>query len=223
MKKILILILLIAASVNSFSQILGNLVSIAPNNAPQGQTLVTTITGPAGSFTMSSPPCDNYGIRLVQGATIIYSNSFNIWWGNDILDAEFSIPAAAPTGYYDVFVSSGYYDWWTGNCQSIGDWVLYSGFVVTSTTDVGENFSSGSVSLYSDPVTGEVALGFRNADGKKHTLSVVDAFGKLIFSENTTSSKAILNRDRLAAGIYFYRLEGLDNKELWTGKFIVTD
>ena len=203
------------------AQIVGNLVSIYPNSELQGQTLITTITAPSVQFTISSAPCDNYGIRLVQGAYIIYSNSYNLTFGNDYLDAEFTIPGAAPTGWYDVYVESGYYDW--NGCVSLGDWVLYSGFEVTGTTLVRESTTSATATVDPNPFSGQGLLSFNNPERKKYRLTVLDSFGRKVQQQETGEQQIELSRNTYNPGIYFYRLEGMENKFYCMGKFVVVE
>lgn len=92
-------------------------ISARPNSAVKGQALTTTITLASGVMFDSSPPLNYQDIYLQQGATIIYAstsydpfNSFNyyydptfqtlVWADSGIIN--FSIPANAPSGYYDV-------------------------------------------------------------------------------------------------------------------------
>jgi uncharacterized repeat protein (TIGR01451 family) len=105
MKKFLQLLpLTLIITLSSFAQV----VSINPDSAIQGQTLITTITMTAGQFSMGSPPFMSSDIYLQQGATIIYTYSgysmSNVYWGTDSLWTQFDIPGGAPLGYYDLHV-----------------------------------------------------------------------------------------------------------------------
>lgn len=141
MKKILLL-LLFAVSSNFATE--AQIVSISPNNSLQGQTLQTTITLAAGVMQNATPPDNNSGIYLQQGATIIYTNfgyqPFNsfyyfydvgtstfTWY--DSTRAPFSIPANAPTGYYDVVLVSYELPLLTPDTNR-----LYNGFYIEAPT-----------------------------------------------------------------------------------------
>lgn len=78
------------------------LVSIVPNQAEQGQTLLTTITGsntqfsgtPAVSLSFSGNP-----LEVVPGSNVVVVSP-------TVLQAQFSIPGTASTGLWDVHVSN---------------------------------------------------------------------------------------------------------------------
>jgi|GEM_PF-3452227 len=223
MKKILLLFSFSLASLFSYSQILGNLQSVYPNSAAQGQTLTTTITEVPGSFMMSSPPCSNHEVLLVLGTDSIFSNSYNIPWIDEV-DAEFTIPPAATPGFYDVYVGGSYYDWWSGTCITTGYWVLYGGFEITGTTNIGpDKVSAVTVNISPNPFVEKASLSFSNAGHKKYRLSVMDSFGRKVYTEVIDQQEAELSRNNFEAGIYFYKLEGLENKISVTGKFIVLE
>ncbi|CAN5575821.1 hypothetical protein BH11BAC1_BH11BAC1_10520 [soil metagenome] len=223
MKKNLLLALLIALSINSNAQILGSLVSIAPASALQGQTLITTITEQPGTFMISSPPCDNYGIYLQQGNTIIYCNSYN-WMWQDVFDAEFSIPAAAPLGYYSVYVASGHYDWMQGTCVTIGYWELPNGFEVVLGNGVNDNnHELKNPVVTPNPFFENATILFSNGEGKKYQLMVLDAFGREVSRSIIDNDHIALNMKDFDAGIYFYKLDGLENKNSFTGRFVVKE
>ncbi len=223
MKKNLLLLSFIAVSLNSFSQILGNLVSIAPNTAVQGQTLVTTITEQSGTFMFGSPPCDNSGIYLQQGNTTIFCNSYN-WIPMDMYDVEFTIPAAAPIGFYDVYVASAHYDWMQGTCTTLGYWLLSSGFEVTLANGIHSSANDMMNPVVSpNPFNENANIFFSNAEGKKYSLTVIDSHGRVVYQTLADSDHFALSRKNFYSGIYFYKLEGLENKISFTGKFVVTE
>ncbi|MEO8085225.1 MAG: T9SS type A sorting domain-containing protein [Bacteroidota bacterium] len=223
MKKNLLLILILFLSGISKAQVLGNLVSIVPASAPQGQTLTTTITEQPGTFMVSSPPCDNYGIFLLQGIDTIFCNSYN-WQWMDVFDAEFSIPAAAPLGFYDVYVASTHYDWWTGTCQTLGYWQLPAGFEVTLTNGLNMmNTELKSPVVSPNPFNEKATINFSNREGKKYQLIVIDAFGREVTRSIIDRDHIPLNMKDFDSGIYFYKLDGLENKNSFTGKFVVSE
>ncbi len=98
---------------------LAQIASIRPNHSLQGAGLMTTITLATGVMQNSTPPNNSSGIYLQQGATKINTNfgfqPQNRWYyfydvgtstftWYDSTQAPFTIPANAPTGYYDVVV-----------------------------------------------------------------------------------------------------------------------
>ena len=172
---------------------------------------------------MSSPPCSFLDVYLAQGAYVIISNSINVLW-QDQLEAEFTIPQGTPLGYYDVYQGSGHYDWWTGNCISMGQWVLASGFRVIGTTAVTDAISiEHTATVFPNPFIDNATLSFSNVETKKHKLIVTDSFGNEILSETINGGQVTINRKNFAAGIYFYHLEGIENKSSFNGRFAVMD
>ncbi|HQW00692.1 MAG TPA: hypothetical protein PLZ91_10225, partial [Bacteroidia bacterium] len=136
MKKNLLLLTFLLFSFCSYSQI----VSIVPNSSAKGVTLPTVITMATNTFYSSSPPQGLNDIYLQQGATIIYVNSFdpaiNVYPGgawpsfySDSMHVDFTIPANALPGFYDLHVItwSAFGSPW----QTPFDNVLTSGFLVT--------------------------------------------------------------------------------------------
>ena len=223
MKKTLLLILFSAWTGNATSQIWGNLVSIDPDSALQGETLTTTITAQPGTFMMASPSCSNTDIYLVQGNYQMIATSFNVIW-QDQLSVDFTIDNTAPLGYYDVYMGSGHYDWWTGDCINNGWWVLYNGFRVTGPTGIkNENATEKQPVVYHDPLTGSITLFFSNAERKNFSITVIDSRGRTVFNTATGNDRVELNRKDIEPGIYFYRIEGVENKTLFSGKFISTE
>ena len=141
----------------------------------------------------------------------------------DQVDAEFSIDAA-PLGYYDVYVGAGHYDPWTGNCINQGWWVLTGGFQVTGPTGLKDPDNSvAKPFVYRNPFTGTATLSFSNPGGKKFNLSVLDSYGRLVYKTIMDGDHAELNRQNIKPGIYFYRLEGIENQILYNGKFIIPE
>jgi hypothetical protein len=223
MKKILLVIFCSAFTTIASSQILGNIVSIAPDSAMQGQTLTTIITLPAGTFMLASPPCSNLDVYLIQGNYQIISSYINIPLVDE-LDADFSIDASAPLGYYDVYMGSGHFDWWTGNCLNQGWWVLQNGFRLTGTTGIkNEGNSEKQPTVIHDPLTESITLSFSNSERKNFSITVIDSRGRTVFNIVTDKDRLELNRKDLEPGIYFFRIEGVENKTFFSGKFISTE
>lgn len=223
MKKYFALFFWASSIINTHAQILGNLDSVNPNTATQSQTLTTTITQVAGSYMFGSPPCDNHGIFLLQGIDTIFCNFYN-WQWLDVVDAEFTIPAAAQLGFYDLYVASTHYDWWMGTCTTLGYWVLYNGFEVTTNTGI-HDIGNGEINpvIYPNPISEIGILNFSNKESKQYELSVMDSYGRIVFSEIVSSSHVSLTSKDLEAGIYYYSLNGQENNETFTGKFVIVE
>jgi hypothetical protein len=224
MKKILLVFALVSALSKTDAQLLGNLVSVYPNSAAQGQTLTTTITQPQGSFMIASPPCDPYGIFLVHSGDTIFSDSYNINWP-DALVPDFTIPSGATLGFYDVYTYGAYYDPWWFTCTTIGYYVMYSGFEVTQGTTGFPDKSTalGNPAIEINAFTHEYSLSFSNREMKKYKLSLLDVYGREVYSTWTADDRINLNRAGLSYGVFFYRLEGLESSDSYSGKFLLTE
>ncbi len=224
MIKNLLLIILTLASVNASSQTLGYLISANPNTASQGQSLTTTVTNWSGAFMTSSPPCDNYGIFLLQGSDTIYSTAYN-WLGfNDQIEVDFTIPAAAPLGFYDIYVAGAYYDWWWGTCTTIGYWLLNNGFEVTANpNNVGINQEQNFAFVSPNPIRDNSVIRFSNPERKKYKLTIKNLFGQTVFEDATDKDQITIGREKIYAGVYYYTLGGTENESSFTGKFVVTN
>lgn len=135
MKKTLLLTAFLFSLLFSNAQV----ISIQPSSAFRGQTLTTTITLASGVMVSSSPSFGATDIYLKQGATTIYTNAFdpmiqqytspNFPYYADSLFTDFTIPAGAQFGWYDVHVIT--YDNtmpWLGPIPV--DNVLVNGFLV---------------------------------------------------------------------------------------------
>ncbi len=109
MNKFLLPIIFLFSILPTFAQV----VSITPSSAFRGQTITTTISLAAGTMYTSSPSMGASDIYLQQGATIIYTDSYSMsqWntlpsfpYFDDSFTTDFTIPAGAPFGWYDVHV-----------------------------------------------------------------------------------------------------------------------
>jgi len=96
-KKNLLLGILFFTTSIAFSQ---TLISMSPNTANINQTLNTTVTASGFFFTMASMP-GPYDTYLLQGNYQITPNWVNMI-DDDNLDVNITIPAAAPTGSYQL-------------------------------------------------------------------------------------------------------------------------
>jgi hypothetical protein len=211
MKKILLSIFCSGLTGIASSQILGNLVSIVPDTAMQGQTLTTTITQPQGSWVMASPPCDNYGIYLERQGEIIYSNSFQPIW-MDQVEAEFTIPQNATPGFYNVYLAGATWDPWSWQCSTIGYWEMLNGFEITGGLNsiVGPEAITKAWVNY-DAITNEIKV---QQEIPNSDLEIYDYQGRTIFRRKL-NGKDVSVQLNLSSGIYYYRIDNI------TGKFPV--
>jgi len=211
MKKILLFIFCYASICVASAQILGNLVSIVPDSAMQGQTLTTTITQPQGSWVMASPPCDNMGIYLERQGEIIYSTSFNPIW-MDQCEVTFTIPQNATPGLYNVYYAGATWDPWFWTCSTIGYWEMLDGFEITA----GINSIVGPASMTKawvnyDALTNEIKV---RQELPNSLFEIYDYQGHTVFRRklNGKDFSLLIN---LSPGIYYYRIDNT------TGKFPV--
>src|ERR1035437_2579061 len=117
MKKTFILFLFSLISTFGFS---ATITSISPAVSEPGKTLTVTITGTNTHFSQASS-----SIIFSQGSSTIAANSNTVNAISDTsLQADFTIPANAYTGDYDVSISNGL----DGNIS------LLKGFHVNSST-----------------------------------------------------------------------------------------
>ena len=128
--------------------------TISPASANPGQSLTTTITLATGVMNSGSPPQSNVDIYLQQGAYQIFTDYFDetqvypdgFGGYSDSLFTNFSIPANAPLGWYEIHVVT-YTPWdpWFG--QQPVDNMLDYGFVVAdpNTCPVPSGVSTSNV------------------------------------------------------------------------------
>ena len=76
------------------------IISVAPNNAQQDQSLDVSITGQNTHFAQGSGTTN---VWFSQGSSTINANNFYVH-NDTLLDASFNIPEYAPTGTWDVSV-----------------------------------------------------------------------------------------------------------------------
>lgn len=107
MYKYLLFFLLISAHCSA------QVISISPAEQFQGQTVSVIIKLAPGVIQAGNPPADSFDVYIQAGATRINCDDFTpaqIFPGTapytDSLSADFSIPAGAPPGWYDVHVTT---------------------------------------------------------------------------------------------------------------------
>ena len=75
--------------------------------------------------------------------------------------------------------------------------------------------------IYPNPFTQFTTLEFENPQNKKHSISVYNLYGQLIFSiSNITTGQVKIERANLTGGLYFFQLL-TDKQVIATGKFII--
>jgi hypothetical protein len=203
-----------AATVSS--QTLGNLVSIFPNTATQGQSLTTTITEQQGSWIVASPPCDNMGIYLEKSGVYIYCTNFNLQWP-DIIFADFTIPPNADPGFYNVYVAGATWDPWFWNCSTIGYWELLSGFEITGTTGIVGPAALTHAYVNYNQSTLEFTVSPEFKSEANDNLFVFDIYGKEMLGLPVNGKQNIYLDKHLLPGIYFFRIGS------FSGKFTVME
>ena len=158
------------------------LTSIVPNAADQGDTVQVTITGSntefAGSPLVSISYSDN-GFEIINATSVVVVNPTTI-------QAEFSIPADASVGFWDVHVD---------NLE------LEKAFSVNLVTGIASN-SLPDVKIYPNPANGHFFI--ENAAGSE--ISVFNTKGELIETLKGNNEKQLVDVSRLSKGLYFVKI-----------------
>lgn len=97
---------------------------------------------------------------------------------------------------------------WKTNCNCA---------VITSTNEL---FATNSVSVYPNPFSENATLELESSLQGKMKVSFYDAFGKLIYVEESEDRNISLDKNKFGSGLILYRVS-IDEKILSTGKFIV--
>jgi len=181
-----------------------SIVSIAQDSAFVGQTLNVVITGNSTSFGQGTSTTQ---VWLSQGSTLIPSNSVTVT-NTTQMTVNFTIPtvpAAAPTGFYNVNVY-----------ESIDNFLtLTNGFkVVSATVGIAENTDQISAGkAYPNPFSNALQLEYSLIEESLVQITMFDISGKVIlepFSEKYPAGdykyEFDLRSAEVPAGIYFIRL-----------------
>ena len=94
------------------------------------------------------------------------------------------------------------------------------------TAAVNENFeevvtdlNEACVTIQPNPFSETAVMNFTNFTGKEFVIELSDMNGNLIRTITTSSNSITIDRSDLAAGVYIFRLTGVDVSQ--TGKFII--
>lgn len=79
--------------------------------------------------------------------------------------------------------------------------------------------SIDQISVFPNPTSGSIT--FEVSQAQKFQLEILDATGKLMNRYHGGSNKLQIDVDSFASGLYFYRMEAIGMKNVYTGKFIV--
>ena len=111
-----------------------------------------------------------------------------------------------------------------GEHAPLGYWVLYGGFEVILDNQVGSASSAqNNPVVYPDPVNKKGSLAFLNNEHKKFRFNLMDAYGRLVYTEELTGNNVQMSVLGLDRGIYYYSLTGIETRESYTGKFVVAE
>jgi hypothetical protein len=155
------------------------LVSIVPDNADQGQTVSTTITGSNTQFAGSPVAYLSYSLNEMEtidatGVIVVTTNQ---------LQADFSIPSTASTGLWDLHVD---------------DLVLHDAFIVNLFTGISDN-SAGKSRIYPNPADQHFFI--ENANGSE--ISIYNTKGEMLNSLYIINDKQQVDIRSLSRGLYF--------------------
>ena len=143
--------------------------SIRPDFAFQGTTLTTTITMASGVLTSASPPNSATDIYLEQNGTQIFTDAFDVsqiytdFSGyTDSLHTDFTIPALATPGWYDVHVITYTIDPFQPWIMIPSDNVFTNGFLVRipGSCSVPTGVNAGNITN----VTADISWDIQTAD-----------------------------------------------------------
>jgi hypothetical protein len=157
--------------------------SITPNEAGQGETVITTIVAENTSF-FGSNPVVNFSFDENPGEVIVGLNVIVV--NNNTLKANFNIPSDASAGLWDVHVDG---------------LLLDKGFTVNVVSGIGDG-PVVKARIYPNPATER----FFVEDAPGLEVSVYNSNGMMVTSETVSSEKYEINISNLSSGIYFVRL-----------------
>ena len=80
------------------------------------------------------------------------------------------------------------------------------------------NILNNSYLLKPNPVRGISDLYFNNDNQNELVLKVYDAFGDVIYTDKTNSTRFVLDRSYFSSGIYYFSLENLTTRNSINGK-----
>lgn len=172
------------------------LVSIVPDNGDQGSVVTTTITATDSRFTLSEPVVYlNYSENPNETIEMVSVNVIS----DEVIEAEFLIPAGASAGLWDVHVD---------------DMVLESGFTVNIVIGLEEN-SANLLTVYPNPASDKIFI--ENAPGTE--IEIFRTSGELVKSVKITENRQMIDVSPLSKGMYIIRIHG--NGSVKVEKFLV--
>jgi uncharacterized repeat protein (TIGR01451 family) len=114
MKNYLLIIFFISFALTLSAQC--NNQGLSPNSGFRGQTLTTLITNNQLFFGNGSAPCSPSEVYLYHASTGTTINASTLSINNDSVRVSWNIPANAPVGGYDLYLSEWDYSTVNGNC-----------------------------------------------------------------------------------------------------------
>ncbi len=85
------------------------------------------------------------------------------------------------------------------------------------------NVLSNSYLLRPNPVTGAANLYFENDNQNEVVLKVFDDFGDVIYLEQTSSNKFVLDSTNFSSGMYYFSLENQKTSNVINGKAVIVN
>jgi hypothetical protein len=167
----------------------------------------TIATGGTATITLSTLPAD-YDMRLYSSnGTTQLAISQNGGTTNETITRTYT----AGTYFIRVY---GYNN--ANNATS-----CYNLRVATGTATRGEDLitSSFKVNLFPNPAKNILNVNIAGNDERK-VITLIDVNGKLVTSQTAAQSTTSLNISKLAAGIYFLKINSADGKALHQEKFV---
>lgn len=92
--------------------------------------------------------------------------------------------------------------------------------IATTVDESALNQKYQGTELYSDPVSGNTTIEFKNSDAATYKLEIYDVSKGLVASfVNINTGKVVIDKNLFASGAYLYKLQGAEN--LYCGTFVM--
>lgn len=205
MKKLLLLTIF-ATAFNSNAQ---SLVSVAPNNGNQGQTLDVVITGDimADLYFVSTTTQVSFFNDLMETLTI-NSAQYDFSGGNNV-NVSLTIPPMATPGLYSISVDPMLFS------ETL---FLPDSFTVNQPLSISAFDYSSQILVSPNPASNKINLNTPQEFSNQSAFAIYNAQGKEVFRQNIKGEKTEINISKLPTGVYY--LKTLYNSGVYTKKFI---
>ena len=170
----------------------------------------------SGLNTVFSSASNTESLWLDKNGFIIYPEAFPVPVSDNVMTAQFVIPANAPDGWYDIHT----YDYYDGKLVKKNGFYIYGGVsrIVSVNSDIV------ALKLFPNPATTQVTLMPDMQQDEWVTLTITAATGQVITRKRVLipagKSQYSIDVSLFASGIYTISLEG--TAQQIHSKFVVT-